>query len=130
MAVDEGELLLGGVQVAGEGGGGQAGAGEEDRGGTGGRSGILAEVVAEPAGCQRLVEPAGDLGEQLPEAGGCQGQGADGVIGDGRLAQPALVAGEPVQAADCLGGGAGPGVGVAGDVMRGQIGRAACRERV
>ena len=48
MAVDEGELLLGGVQVAGEGGGGQAGVGEEDRGGTGGRSGILAEVVAEP----------------------------------------------------------------------------------
>ena len=88
MAVDEGELLLGGVQVAGEGGGGQAGVGEEDRGGTGGRSGVLAEVVAEPAGCQRLVEPAGDLGEQLPEAGGGQGQGADGVVGGRRLAQP------------------------------------------
>ena len=29
-AVDEGELLLGGVQVAGQGGGGQAGVAEED----------------------------------------------------------------------------------------------------
>ena len=55
-------------QVAGQGGGGQAGVAEEDTGGVDGCGGVLAEVVAEPSGCQGLVQPAGDLGEQLPEA--------------------------------------------------------------
>ena len=83
------------------------GAAEEDPGGIDGRGGVLAEVVAEPPGCQRPVEPAGDLGERQRQAGGGQGQGADDVVGRGRLAQPGLAAGEPVQAADRLSGGAG-----------------------
>ena len=66
-AVDEGELLLGGVQVAGQGGGGAAGVAEEDRGALDGQGGVLAAVVAEFPGGQGLVEVAGDLGEQLPE---------------------------------------------------------------
>ena len=41
------------------------------------------------------------------QAGGGQGQGADDVVGRRRLAQPGLAAGEPVQAADRLSGGAG-----------------------
>ena len=72
-----------------------------------GRGGVLAEVVAEPPGLQGLAEPAGDLGEQLRQAGGGQGQGADDVVGVGGLAQPGLAAGGLVQAADRLGGGAG-----------------------
>ncbi len=81
MAVDEGELLAGGVQVAGQGCGAAAGVIEEDRGGADGEGGVFAEVVAEVPGGQRLVEVAGDLGEGLAEPGGGQGQGAEDVIG-------------------------------------------------
>ena len=51
MAVDEGELLLGGVQVAGQGGGGAAGVAEEDHGAVDGQGGVLAAVVAEFPAC-------------------------------------------------------------------------------
>ena len=88
-AVDEGEILLGLVQVAGQGVSGQAGVAEEDRGGADGRGGVLAEVVAEPPGGQRMVQPAFDLGEQLRQAGGGQGQGTGDVVGDRWLAQAA-----------------------------------------
>ena len=102
MAVDCGELLLRGVQVAGQCGGAAAGVAEEDRGGLDGEGGIFAGVMAEATGGQRLVQVAGDLRQGLADPGGGQGQGAEDVVGDRRL----------VQAADGLGGGAGQGDGV------------------
>jgi hypothetical protein len=104
-------LLLGGTEVAGQGGGRQAGAVEEEAGGLHREAGVLAEVVAEPPVGERPVEVAGDLGQGLPEAGRGQRQGAEDVVGVRRLAQPGLVAGGVVQAADRLGGGAGQGEG-------------------
>ena len=50
VPVDERKLLLGGVQVAGQGGGAAAGVLEEDDGGIYGVRGVLAEVVAQLAG--------------------------------------------------------------------------------
>ena len=47
VAVDEGKLLAGGGQVAGQGGGGQAGVVEEDHGALDGQGGVLAAVVAD-----------------------------------------------------------------------------------
>ena len=118
-AVDGGELLLGGVEVAGQGGGAAAGVGEEDGGGFHGGGGVVAEVVAEVPGGEGAVKVAGDLGEELPEPGGGRGQGAEDVVGDGRLVQAGLAPGGPVQAADGLGGGAGQGDGViAGELVQ------------
>lgn len=88
VAVDGGELLLGGIQVAGQGGGAGAGVAEEDRGGIDGVRGVLAEVVAQAPGGQGGVEIAGDLRQSLPEPEGGPGQGPDDVIGGGRLAEP------------------------------------------
>jgi hypothetical protein len=81
-AVDGGELLLGLVQVAGQGGGAGPGVVEEGAGGADVPGRVFAEVVAEPAGGQGAVEVAGDLGEQLRQPGGGQGQGAGHVVGD------------------------------------------------
>jgi hypothetical protein len=60
--VDAGELLLGGVEVAGQGGGGAAGVVEEDHGVLDGGGGVFAAVMAESPGGQCLAEVAGDLG--------------------------------------------------------------------
>ena len=87
-AVDQGELLLGGVEVAGQGCGGDAGAAEEQAGGPDGEARVVAEVVAEAAAVEGVVEVAGDLGQHLAEAGCRQGQGAEDVVGGGRLAEP------------------------------------------
>ena len=100
-------LLLGGAEVAGQGGGGQVGVVEEQAGGLDGEAGVLAEVVAEPAVGEGVVEEAGEVGEGLPEAGGGQRQGAEDVVGVRRLAQAA--AGGVVQAADRVGRGPGEG---------------------
>ena len=67
MAVDGGDLLLGGVQVAGQGGGAGGRVLQEDGGGVHGGCGVLAEVVAELPGAGSAVKVAGDLGERLAE---------------------------------------------------------------
>ena len=73
-----------------------------------------------------LVEVAGDLGHGLPGTGGGQGQGAEDLAGDGRLAKAGLVAGGVVQAAGGFCGAAGQGGRVvAGDVVPGSM---ACPE--
>jgi len=64
--VDGGELLLGGVQVAGQGGGAGGRVAQEDGGGVHGARGVLAVVVAEPPGRERAVEVAGDLRQGRP----------------------------------------------------------------
>src|SRR6202034_658461 len=115
---EDGEQCRGLGQVAGQGGGGQAGVVEEDPGAVDVRGGVGAVVVAELPGGQGPVEVAGDLAEQLPEPGRGQGQGADDVVGDGGLVQAGVAPGGPVQAADRLGCGAGQGDGVvAGQVV-------------
>ena len=43
--------------------------------------GVVAVVVAEPPGGQRLVQVAGDLRQGLAGPGGGQGQGAEDVVG-------------------------------------------------
>src|SRR5689334_543624 len=93
VPVDGGELLLRGVQVAGQGGGAGGGIAEEDGGGFHGEGGILPEVVTEAPGGQGPVEIAGDLGEELRQPGGGQGQCAEDVVGGRRLVQAGLVPG-------------------------------------
>jgi hypothetical protein len=87
VAVDGGDLLLGGVQVAGQGGGAGGRVLQEDGGGLHGECGVLAEVVAELTGAGGAGEVAGDLGEGLAETPGGQGQGAEDVVGGGGLVQ-------------------------------------------
>jgi hypothetical protein len=92
VAVDGGELLLRGVEVAGQRGGAAAGVVEEDDGGVHGVRGVLAEIVAEAAGGQRPVEVGGDLDEQLRQPGSAQGQGSEDVVGGRWLAQAGVAA--------------------------------------
>ena len=73
--VDVCELFPGLAEVAGQGGGGAAGVAEEDTGAIDVQGGVLAEVVAEAAGSQGPVQVAGDLGEQVAEAGSRPGTG-------------------------------------------------------
>ena len=98
VPVDGGELLLCGVQVAGQGAGGQAGVVEEDHGALDVQGGVLAAVVAECPGGQGVAEVAGDLGEQLPEPARGLGQGADDVVGGRGLVQAGVAVRGPVQA--------------------------------
>ena len=64
-AVDGGELLLGAAEVTGQGGGGRAGAGEEQPGAADGGARVGAVVAAEPPGLQGGREPPADLGQEL-----------------------------------------------------------------
>src|SRR5690349_2128900 len=69
VAVDGGELLLGLAEVAGQGGGGAAGVGDEQPGAADRAGGVGAVVAAEPPGGQGGGEPPADLGQQLRQAG-------------------------------------------------------------
>ena len=63
--MDGGELLLGLAEVAGQGGGGAAGVGDEQPGAADRAGGVGAVVAAELPGGQGGGEPPADLGQQL-----------------------------------------------------------------
>ena len=67
--MDGGELLLGLAEVAGQGGGGAAGVGDEQPGAADRAGGVGAVVAAELPGGQGGAEPPADLGQQLRQAG-------------------------------------------------------------
>jgi hypothetical protein len=81
LPVDEGELLLSGVQLAGQGARAHAGVSEEDDGAVYCQRGVLAEVVAELPAAEGMAEVGADLSDQLRQARGGQGQRADDVAG-------------------------------------------------
>ena len=109
--MDGGELLLGLAEVAGQGGGGAAGVGDEQPGAADRAGGVGAVVAAELPGGQGGGEPPADLGQQLRQAGRGERQLADELVGVGGLGEALAAEGGVVQGADRPGRGAGQGQG-------------------
>ena len=119
--MDGGELLLGAVEVAGQGGRGVAGVGDEQPGAADRGGGVGAVVAAEPPGGQGGGEPAADLGQELRQAGRGERQLAEQPVGVGGLFQAVAAEGGVVQGADRSGRGAGQGQGLVRGVSHGRL---------
>ena len=107
--------MLGAAEVAGQGGGGVPGVGDEQPGAADRAGGVGAVVAAEPPGGQGGGEPPADLGQQLRQAGRGERQLADELVGVGGLGEAPAAEGGVVQGADRPGRGAGQGQGLVGE---------------